>query len=275
MSSHHEEPLDLVDVGANLAHRRFREDLGAVLERAHSSGVATIVVTGTSVAASRAAFEVVVSHGSGSVALRSTAGIHPHEARSFGPESERELSRLLARPEVVCVGECGLDYDRMFSTREEQLRAFEAQLDLAISAKKPVFLHEREAYTDFAEVLARKAPHLVGGIVHCFTGDARALDTYLGLGMDIGMTGFLCDERRGTHLRALVKRVPAGRLHVETDAPFLVPRDLRPLPKDGRNEPRFLPHVLAAVAHARQEPIHVTAKHTREASARLFGLEAT
>lgn len=262
----------LVDIGANLTHKRFRDDLDAVLERATTHGVAAIVVTGTSVAASRAAFELVVSRPRSTVLLRSSAGIHPHDARSFGSDSERELSRLLSLPEVVAVGECGLDYDRMFSPREAQLRAFEAQLDLAIHAKKPVFLHEREAHEDFADVLSRKASALVGGVVHCFTGEARALERYLDLGMHIGFTGYLCDERRGTHLRELVRRVPADRLHVETDAPFLLPRDLRPAPKDGRNEPRFLPHVLAAVARARSEPVEVTARHTREASAKLFGL---
>jgi len=262
----------LVDVGANLAHKRFRDDLPAVLARAEAASVSAIVVTGTSLPASRAALALARAHGSGGLVLRSTAGVHPHEASSFGAETERELARLLAQPEVVAVGECGLDFDRMFSPAEAQVRAFEAQLELAISLKVPVFLHERSAHAAFVEVLRPRVGKLARAMVHCFTGSARELAVYLDLGLHVGFTGFVCDPRRGGHLPTLVREVPRGRLHVETDAPFLLPKDLPSPPRSGRNEPSLLRHVLAAVARARGEPAADTALHTREASRAFFGL---
>ena len=272
----------IVDVGANLAHKRFKDDLPAVLARAHAPGsdLGAIVITGTSMVSSRAALTIARDYASPSLVLRSTAGVHPHDASSFGSETAREMVRLLACEEVAAVGECGLDYDRMFSPREAQLRAFEEQLDIAIEAKMPVFLHERMAHDDFVRVLRPRAPKLRAAMVHCFTGTADELATYLELGLHIGMTGYLCDPRRGTHLPELVRRVPRGRLHVETDAPFLLPRDytagsagnLRPPPRDGRNEPSLLRHVLRAVARARAETEEDTALHTREASRAFFSL---
>lgn len=264
----------LVDIGVNLSHRRFREDLEQVIARASAARVGTIVVTGTSVAASRAALALCQEQKQEvrEVALFSTAGIHPHEARTFDRGARETLRAMLANDRVVAVGECGLDYDRMFSTEAEQLRAFEAQLDLAVEAKKPVFLHEREAHPAFCEVMKRRRAELVGGVVHCFTGDERALMAYLSLDLHVGMTGFLCDERRGRHLVPLVAKVPAGRLMIETDAPFLLPRTMSPRPRDGRNEPAFLPHVLRAVAEARRESPEETARHTSETANAFFGL---
>lgn len=263
----------LVDVGANLAHRRFRDDLPAVLGRAEEAGVETIVITGTSVAASRDAVTIASSHLRPALELRATAGIHPHEARTYGPDVDGLLERLAARREVVALGECGLDYDRDFSPRDAQRRAFAAQLDLAISLKKPAFLHERAAHDDFVAIVRPRVDRLVAAMVHCFTGSARELDAYLDMGLHVGITGYLCDARRGAHLGPLLARVPKGKLHVETDAPFLLPRDLaRPPTVPGRNEPCLLPHVLAAVARARREDIAETAAHTSAASRAFFGL---
>ncbi len=264
--------MKLVDIGANLAHKRMRGDLDAILARSARVGISAIVITGTSAQASRAAWEIAEARSAGPVLLRSTAGIHPHEARTFGRDSAPLLRALLARSQVVAVGECGLDHDRLFSTREEQLLCFEAQIDLAAELRLPLFLHEREAHEDFAALLARHRSRLVGGVVHCFTGDERALLRYLDLDLHIGITGFFCDERRGGHLAPLVARIPAGRLMLETDAPFLLPRTLRPRPADGRNEPAFLPHVLAAVASCRGEDPRETARHTSATARSFFGL---
>ena len=259
---------DLVDIGANLSHRSFHADRDAVLERARVAGVRRIVVTGTSPNASRAAWEIAHAH---PAMLRSTAGVHPHEARRWDAATREAIAELLARPEVAAAGECGLDYDRDFSPRDKQREAFAAQLALAAETKKPVFLHEREAGADFTAILREHRPHLARGVVHCFTGDAEAIDRYLALDLHIGITGFICDERRGLHLRELVRRIPAGRLMVETDAPFLTPRDLRPQPPRGRNEPSLLPHVLRTVAAARGEAPEVTAAHTTATARAFFG----
>jgi TatD DNase family protein len=170
----------------------------------------------------------------------------------------------------VAIGECGLDYNRNYSPHPAQEKWFVAQLELAAELGKPLFLHSRDAHPRFAEILRNLR---VGkAVAHCFTGEGPELRAYLELGLYIGITGWICDERRGAHLRPLVKEIPADRLLVETDAPYLTPRDLRPQPKARRNEPAFLPHILRAVAQARGEaPEALAAQTTRNARA-LFGL---
>jgi TatD DNase family protein len=197
--------------------------------------------------------------------------VHPHNAKTFDRHTQAELRALCAAPEVAAVGECGLDYDRNFSPQDQQRHAFEAQLELAVELGKPVFLHERKAYDDFVRILSNVATKLRGGVVHCFTGTAAELEQYLELGLCVGITGFICDERRGTHLREVVKRVPEGRLMVETDAPFLLPRDMKGA-QGRRNEPAFLPHIAASVARARGESTSEVARHTSATASRVFGL---
>lgn len=268
--------MSLVDVGANLAHKRFRHDLPAVLARARAAGVEAIVATGTSEAASRRAFELAEAGARERwpVLLASTAGVHPHEARSFDSGTVAALRALAARPEVVAIGECGLDHDRDFSPRPQQLRAFEAQLELAAELGMPVFLHERAAHEDFVSVLRAIRPRLSRAVVHCFTGTAAELERYLALGLHVGITGFACDPRRGAHLPGLAARVPPGRLLVETDAPFLLPRSEAPpaFVADGRNEPALLPVVVRALARARGVPPEQLAEETSAAARAFFGL---
>ena len=264
----------LVDIGANLGNKAFREDLPAVLQRAHDAGVGTIVMTGTSVPASRGVWEIAeASRPSGtSPRLFSTAGIHPHHASTFGPDAIVALRELCARPGVVAVGECGLDFDRNFSPRDAQLACFEGHLALACELRLPVFLHEREAHEDFVGILERYRPQLLRAVVHCFTGTGAALDRYLALDLHIGITGWINDERRGLHLRDLVRRIPTDRLMIETDAPYILPRDIRPKPKSHRNEPALLPWVLRAVASARGEsPEALAASSTATALAFFTG----
>jgi TatD DNase family protein len=286
-----------VDIGANLTNKAFRADREAVLLRAADAGVAGIVITGTSAAASRAAWAIAADHrgaevresaaatsgiagpiaasaGTRAPRLYATAGVHPHQASTLSPETLAELRALLVeRPEVVAVGECGLDYNRDFSPRDVQRRCFDAQLEMAADLGKPVFLHERDAAEDFTAALTRWRPRLAGGVVHCFTGDRAALERYIALDLYIGITGWICDERRGTHLRELVKRVPRGRLLVETDAPYILPRDLPRRPRDGRNEPAFVAHVARVVAEHRGESVEDLARHTTDAARALFGIE--
>jgi TatD DNase family protein len=271
MSSH-----GLVDIGANLTNTAFRDDLNAVLTRAARAGVEAILVTGTSAAGSRRAREIAVElRIPAAPRLFATAGIHPHHASAASREALDELRELLARDEVVAVGECGLDYDRDFSPRDRQRACFEAQLEIASEVHKPVFLHERAAHDDFARLLERWRPKLAGGVVHCFTGDRAALERYVALDLHIGVTGWICDERRGVHLRELVRLIPGGRLLIETDAPYLLPRDLRDRPKTGRNEPAFLAHVARTVAACRGERLEELAAHTTAAASRLFGFAPT
>ncbi len=260
---------DLIDIGANLTNKAFTADLEPVIERARGAGVTTIVVTGTSVSASRAA--VALASGRAPT-LYATAGVHPHDAASFSERTLEELRALAAEPAVRALGECGLDYNRNFSPRAAQLYAFEAQLELAAQLKRPVFLHDREAHKDLLALLRHYRDRIGGAVVHCFTGERDELHAYLELDLHIGITAWICDERRGLHLRELVRDIPSDRLMLETDAPYLLPRTLKPAPANRRNEPAFLPLVLQAVAQCSGRPVEQVADETSRTARAFFAI---
>ena len=261
--------MELIDIGANLAHDSFDDDRAAVLERASEAGVTRMIVTGSSDESNRRAAELVSDRPG---TLFSTAGVHPHHAADYTDASDALIRELVGRENVVAVGECGLDYFRNFSPREEQLRAFRAQLDIAIDTGMPVFLHQRDAHDDFVEILEDVLPRLSRAVAHCFTGEHESLREYLAMGLYIGITGWICDERRGRHLYEITEVVPDDRLMIETDAPYLLPRTLRPKPKTRRNEPAWLPEVLRVVAEARGQSVEHVARITTENAERFFGL---
>ena len=263
---------DIVDIGLNLAHDSFDHDREEVIARAVAAGVTRMLITGSSIASTHAAIALVQQHPQ---RMRCTSGVHPHHASDVDATQLMQLETLAASPEVVAVGECGLDYFRDFSPRDVQRRAFREQLELAVRSVKPVFLHERDAHDDFAAIVREFRPHLAGGVAHCFTGDLVQARTYLDLDLYIGITGWICDERRGLHLREVVRHIPADRLLIETDAPYLLPRDLRPQPKSRRNEPAYLPHVLEAIAAARGESPAALAEATTRNALTLFNWSAS
>jgi TatD DNase family protein len=264
----HAHPL--IDIGANLTHSSFQADLNQVIQAAFDAGVVQMLITGASKEGSVAAMQLAQAWPG---QLYATAGIHPHHASEFDAFTEELLADLLANDLVKAGGECGLDYNRNFSPKDAQIFAFERQLGLAIAANKPVFLHQRDAHDDFLAILKQARASLVGAVVHCFTDTRAALADYLQLDCYIGVTGWICDERRGAHLLAAVPDIPDDRLLIETDAPYLLPRTIRPAPKDRRNVPAYLPAVLETLAHARgQSPAHV-AQITTANARRLFGLE--
>jgi TatD DNase family protein len=262
----------LIDIGFNFTNKVFRRDEGAVLARALEAGVTRMIVTGTDIEHSEAALTLADRFPE---YLYATAGIHPHHARHYQSGDLDHLTELLGHPRAVAVGETGLDYNRNFSPPEAQRRAFEAQLRLAAQLRRPVFLHQRDAHEDFISLLSRHRADLVGAVVHCFTGDAEELAAYLDLDLHIGITGWICDERRGGHLRDLVASIPRNRLMIETDAPYLLPRDLADKPKDRRNEPMFLPQILNAIARSRREDPEQLAKQITATTVRFFVLPAT
>jgi TatD DNase family protein len=261
--------MELTDIGVNLTHESFRHDLPDVLHRATKAGVHRMVVTGTSVAATR---DALVLHAQHPDRLFATAGLHPHHAGDFDAATRDALRELAGRPGIVAIGECGLDYYRNLAPREAQLAAFSGQLELAVATQLPVFLHQRDAHADFMAVLRDYLPRLKGAIAHCFTGQAGELEDCLAAGLAIGITGWICDERRGAHLLPLMARIPANRLMIETDAPYLLPRSLRPHPPTRRNEPAFLVEVAATIARARNEPVVSLAASSTAAAAAFFGL---
>ena len=260
----------LIDIGANLTHSSFQNDLDSVLARAHANGVAQLVVTGADAQGSLDALALARKHPS---VLYATAGVHPHHAKDFHGETEALLAELQTHQQVVAVGETGLDYNRNFSPRDAQLFAFERQLGLAIDCGKPVFLHQRDAHADFISCLDNVRDRISRAVVHCFTGEKKELFDYLDRDFYIGITGWICDERRVAHLREVVKSIPADRLMLETDAPYLLPRDLKPMPSHRRNEPMYLPHICAEVARHRTENAELTASNATAASRTFFAFD--
>jgi len=259
----------LIDIGLNLTHDSFAKDRTELLLAARDAGVARCIVTGSSIAASRSALALAQAYPG---QLYATAGVHPHHATELSDDQLDALRTLSAAQEVVAVGECGLDFFRNFSPRADQESAFRLQLDLAAEVAKPVFLHQRDAHAEFLALLRPRRDSLVGGVAHCFTGGpAEALD-YLELDLYIGITGWLCDPQRGTSLREAVPQIPLERLLLETDAPYLLPKDLAAKPRNRRNEPKFLPHILDTIASLRDESVEELAFATRRNTERLFNL---
>ena len=263
--------MQLIDIGANLSHDSFDHDRGAVLQRARDAGVAQLVVTGASREHSPKALALAQAHPG---FLFATAGVHPHHASEYTDECDAEMRALHAHAEVVAVGECGLDYFRDLSPRPAQRRAFERQLQISVDLAgnrvgKPLFLHQRDAHADFMAMMKNFDGRLGPAVVHCFTGSRAELFDYLDHDWHVGITGWLCDERRGQHLRELVRHIPANRLMIETDAPYLLPRTVKPQPSHRRNEPMYLAHIVEELARDRGEAVAVTAASTT-ANARAF-----
>jgi TatD DNase family protein len=258
---------ELIDIGINLAHDSFDADREAVMTRARNAGVVQMVVTGSSEESTAKALALARAHPG---ILFSTAGVHPHHAADLTLEALPALEAAAREREVVAIGECGLDYFRDFSPRDLQRRAFGWQLEIAAKLGKPVFLHQRDAHEDFFAIL--KEHKVTRGVAHCFTASEKERDAYLALGLHIGITGWINDERRGQHLREVAKGIPADRLLIETDAPYLLPRDIKPAPKSRRNEPQWLPYVARAIAAARGESVDAVATASTATARAFFGL---
>lgn len=262
-------PYPLIDIGANLTHDSFDDDRDELLQRASDAGVTKMIVTGSS---NQGSIDAVALARTEPGRLYATAGVHPHHAADFDESSIKLITELADDEAVVAVGECGLDYFRNFSPRSDQLRAFQAQLEIAAATALPVFLHQRDAHDDFVEVLEPMLPKLSRAVAHCFTGEGESLREYLAMGLWIGITGWICDERRGAHLHDVVSIIPDDRLLIETDAPYLLPRTIQPKPKSRRNEPAYLTEVLRVVAEARGQSVEHVANITTGNALRFFNL---
>ncbi|MBV1882322.1 MAG: TatD family hydrolase [Pseudomonadales bacterium] len=265
--------MPFIDIGANLCNESFNKDIEAVINRSKKNDVTHIVVTGTSEASSEDALKLTDLYPE---YLSTTAGIHPHDASSYQAFSYHNLLALLSNEKVKAVGETGLDFNRDFSPRQKQIEAFEKHIELANETNKPLFIHERDAHRKLTEIITHHRDQFSDGVVHCFTGEKEALFKYLDLDLYIGITGWICDERRGKSLAAIVKNIPLNRLMIETDAPYLLPRDLDPSqrikPKSRRNEPSYLPHIAASIANCYGLDVTEIAEHTTATAKRFFGL---
>ena len=261
--------MQLIDIGVNLTNKRLRYDVEDILRQAQQAGVTHLVITGTSVHHSKLAVELCQQYPD---QLVCTAGVHPHDASDWNEEAVDELNALMSHDCVRAIGETGLDFNRMFSPRDQQIDVFQQQLELACIHVKPVFLHQRDAFDAFFSVLKEFRDRLKNVVVHCFTDNKKALYALLDLDCHIGITGWVCDERRGKELQSLVKDIPASRLMLETDAPYLLPRDLPEKPSNRTNLPSFLPHILRTVARHRNTQPELLAAEVLQTSKLFFNL---
>lgn len=262
-----------IDIGINLTNRQFHNDADDIIQNAIDADVVQMILTGTSEKNSQESAKFA-AHYPG--VLYSTAGIHPHDAKHFDGQSIAQLKALLQLKEVVSVGECGLDFDRDFSPRDVQERCYKAQLELAIEVQKPLFLHERAAFNRFMAVTNDYLPQLPKAVVHCFTGSMAEAKTYLDNGFYLGFTGAISDSNRFSHLKEVLQYVPLDRLMIETDAPFMLPKNVpkNQLTKyhERRNEPAFLPFVAGTIAQIKGVGLDVIAKHSTENAKDFFGI---
>lgn len=269
--------MRLFDIGVNATNKQLIGDLDEIFRRSLGAGVDKWLLIGGDVTHSRDVLRLCrgePSSGYNPTGWHCTGGVHPHDAKSVGDDFIAELRELHQDPRMVAVGECGLDFNRDFSPRPQQEAVFSAQLALACELDKPVYMHERDASQRFVEIIGEFADRLPAGVVHCFTGDKAALRQYLDLGLSIGITGWICDERRGLALQQLLQYIPLDRLMLETDAPFLLPRSLRPKPKSRRNEPAYLCHVAQTVAQIMGLELAQLSEATYQNSCRFFAVDA-
>jgi TatD DNase family protein len=254
----------LFDTHAHLHFPEFAADLSAVLQRARAAGVRFMVTIGTDVESSRAAVALAEHHPD----VYAAVGIHPHDAAQASEAALDELERLAqASPRVVAIGETGLDYYRNLSPRETQIQVFRRQLTLARQLGKPVLIHCREAHADALEVLRQEGIQGVGGIMHCFSGDAAVASQCLDLGLLISLAGPVTYPN-ARKLPEVVKLAPTDRLVVETDCPFLPPQPYR----GKRNEPAYLPITAARVAELKGERVEELGPVMARNALALFGI---
>jgi len=259
---------NLIDIGLNLMHKSFnnKED---IIAEANKVGVSQFIITGTNIKSSQLALEYAKKEKFKNI-LFSTAGVHPHDAKTCDENTITNLEKFSKENTVVAIGECGLDYNRNYSPQDVQRKWFEKQIQLAEKLDMPLFLHERDAHEDMVKILEEYPKMATKSVIHCFTGTKEEAKNYLELGCYIGVTGWICDERRGQSLQEAVKIIPPEKLMIETDAPFLIPRDLQPKPKSNKNKPEYLPHILKSIAEYKNQNYEELAKEVTKTTKEFF-----
>lgn len=257
------ESVKYYDIGLNLFCKQFPEP-EKIINDAKADGVCCIL-TGTDMKENRKINEFVKTHDA-----FGTAGIHPHNADRARQEDFRLIEQILSENDkMVAVGECGLDYDRMFSTKENQIRCLEKHIVLAEKLDMPLFLHERSAADDFIKRFKSHPDVCKKSVVHCFTGNKGTLDKYLSMGFSIGITGWICDDRRAKELRDAVRIIPLERILVETDAPYLTPKNVPGL--DRTNVPQNIKYVIRDLAKYMKVSEAELTEHAKKNTERIFG----
>ena len=260
----------MIDIGVNFSHPYFKKHLTSVLQRARENDIESIIATGTDVTTSIEAYSLASQHAG---FLYSTAGVHPHEAAKVSSDWKDQLIDLLRSTDVIkAVGETGLDYYRNLTPPSQQLSVFEEHLVIAKEHKLPVFIHDRETNGDVFALVKKYRSSLPAVVIHCFTGTKQELINYLDLDCYIGITGWICDPTRGKRLREIASLIPDNRVMIETDAPYLLPKNMPSPPKNRQNEPAFLPYVLSQLAESRKQSIEALHSLTVENTRYFFSI---
>lgn len=260
---------NLIDIGLNLMHSSFKKDREEIIQEAAKVGVTKAIITGTNIKSSQIASEYASKFPN---ILYSTSGVHPHDAKTCDENTIETLKKIAKSDSVVAIGECGLDFNRDFSPRDVQREWFEKQIILAEELSMPLFLHERDAHEAMMEILENHEKIAKKAVIHCFTGTEEEAKNYIELGCYIGVTGWICDMKRGKSLQKAVKVIPNNRLMIETDAPFLIPKNFDKKPKRNRNEPKYLPHVLKTIAHYKDEDFEKLALDVTKTTKEFFNI---
>ena len=259
----------MIDIGVNLTNGRFDKDRSSVVSSAIEHGVTHMLITGTSVKESQQALALAQANPE---QLAATAGVHPHDADHVDSNYLEQLSQLASHNEVKAIGECGLDFNRNFSHPDQQVKVFQQQVELAAQLQMPLFLHQRDAFEPWLAILKPFIDKVPAMVSHCFTGTEQELLACLEAGMYIGITGWVCDERRGADLQAAVRRLPLERLMIETDAPYLTPRIIRPRPKSSRNEPKYLRYVAEKIAELKSVDVNEVIEYSSRNAKQVFAI---
>ncbi len=259
----------LIDIGVNLTNSQLLPHIDDILAQCLKVQVKHLIVTGTSLNESKIALKLAQDNPQ---QLSSTSGIHPHDAKEWNSDTLSILNELLIHDEVKAVGETGLDFNRNYSPKKSQIHAFEQQIELAIQHNKPLFLHQRDAHDTLFQILKNNRGQLPKVVIHCFTDNKKALFDYLDEDFYIGITGWICDPKRGAELQTLVPNIPLNRLMIETDAPYLMPKDLKPKPKTRHNQPYYLPHIAQTIATLYNMNLQKIAESSFQNSQQFFNL---
>lgn len=260
--------IGLIDIGANLTHPELYNQLDKIVENLKTADIKKVIITSSNLGDTKTALDIINLYPD---LFYTTIGFHPHNAKDFSLEDIDKIHEYGKDKKIVAIGECGLDYYREYSTKEQQIYCFEEQLSIAESLKLPLFLHERYAHKDFTKILKSHINKIKNCVVHCFTGTENELKVYLDMGCYIGITGWISDTNRGKHLHDLLEYIPEDRLMIETDAPYLIPHNL-PFKHNGINEPSFLNFVAQTIAECLNKDINVIKEVTYNNTKKFFSI---
>ena len=258
---------EIADIACNFTSERFDKDLNEVINRAIANKITKFGLICSQMSDVNKLLKIYEQY---SKNMFYTIGVHPHHANEINDDYLKKLKDEITTNNPHAIGETGLDFFRNLSTYEEQIYAFEEQIKIAIDTNKPLFLHQRDSHDDFIKILRKYSSDISKAVVHCFTGTQEQLDDYLELDFYIGVTGWICDEKRNVELRKTIKNIPLEKLMIETDCPYLIPKNLVEKPKNNRNEPSNLNHIINEIAELMEIDIDILRKQTFENTINYF-----